>query len=110
MTQTIGVPSRPTSQWPVGMRLRFKLDADMRNGHEHRRGAPVVVMSELKLVGPSAIDGSYSWRQEVLSLGGGCTPGWARPDQLELPNDDQARDLDYLRLRHARPRPQIRPR
>src|SRR5581483_2213728 len=106
----IRVPSRPTSQWPVGMRLRFKLDADMRSGHQHRRGAPVVVMSELKLVGPSTIDGTYSWRQEVLSLGGGCTPGWARPDQLELPSVDQDRDLDYVRLRHATPRTQSRPR
>jgi len=80
----------------------------MRAQHEHRRGAPVVVMSELSLIGPSPLDGSYSWRQEVLSLGGSATAGWARPDQLELPHDDQEREPDYLRLRHSTPRPQSR--
>ena len=110
MSQSIGVPGRPASQWPVGMRLRFKMDAAMRSQHQHRRGAPVVVLSELRLVGPSALDGSYSWRQEVLTFGDGCTPGWARPDQLELPHDDQDREPDYLRARHATPRSQLRPR
>jgi hypothetical protein len=90
------------------MRLRFKADADLRAQHEHQRGAPVVVLSELRLVGPSSVDGSYSWRQEVLSLGNGCTPGWARPDQLELPHEDQDREPDYLRQRHTTPRPQSR--
>lgn len=93
------IPGRPASQWPVGMRLRFKSDAVLRATHEHRRGAPVLVLSEMKLIGPSSVDGAYSWRQEVLSLGD-LTPGWARPDQLELPHDGQDRDLDYVRLRN----------
>ena len=108
MSDSIRVPVRPAGQWPVAMRLRFKHDADMHSQHQHRRGAPVLVMSELRLVGPSSVDGSYSWRQEVLSLGGGCTPGWARPDQLELPSDDHDRDLDYACLRRLAPRARLR--
>src|ERR1043166_9200079 len=94
------VPGRPTGQWPVGMRLRFKDDADLRVDHLHRRGYPVIVMSELRLVGPSGADGICSWRQEILALGNGCLSGWARPDQLELPHDNEGRDLDYQRLRY----------
>ena len=81
------VPVRPASQWPVSMRLRFKPDADLESRHDKLRGTAVLVLSELKLVGPTGEQGRLSWRQEILSLGNGCRVGWARPDQLELPVD-----------------------
>lgn len=78
------VPARPASQWPVGVRLRFRPDAEFNNGHELLRGKPVIVLSGLKLIGPT--DGRYTWRQQVLSLST-CRVGWARPEQLDLPLD-----------------------
>jgi hypothetical protein len=78
------VPSRPASQWPIGMRLRFRPDAVMASSNEALRGKPLLVLSELKLLGPS--DGQYSWRQQILVLSTGRI-GWARPDQLGLPLD-----------------------
>jgi hypothetical protein len=81
------LPTRPASQWPVGARLRFRPDALLDARHEHLRGTAVIVLSEISLVGP-AQGGTLSWRQEVLSFAGGCRTGWARPDQLTLPLDD----------------------
>ena len=81
------VPVRPSSQWPVSMRLRFRPDAELEARHQGLRGTAVLVLSELKLVGPSGEEGRLSWRQEILSLSNGCRVGWARPDQLELPVD-----------------------
>ncbi len=78
------IPSRPASQWPIGMRLRFRTDAQLDPRHDSLRNKPVLVLSGMKLLGPS--HGSYSWRQEVLSLSTGRI-GWARPDQLALPLD-----------------------
>jgi hypothetical protein len=83
------------------MRLRFKDDAELHADHQHRRGWPVIVLSDLKLVGPSGVDGGYSWRQEILAMGNGCLSGWAKPEQLELPRDAEGRELDYRRLRYA---------
>lgn len=85
------VPSRPASQWPVGMRLRFKPDATLESRHHGLRGSAVLVLSELKLIGPTGDDGRLSWRQEILAIGGGCRVGWARPDQLDLPLDEGER-------------------
>lgn len=81
------IPSRPASQWPVGMRLRFKPAAALNDRHQVLRGTPVIVLSGLKLIGPKGPDMQYSWRQEVLSFGAGAKTGWARPDQLDLPVD-----------------------
>lgn len=83
----VTIPTRPVSQWPVAMRLRFKPDADLEPKHRALRGAPVIVMSALKLIGPTGPETRLSWRQEVLALGGNARVGWARPDQLELPVD-----------------------
>lgn len=85
------IPSRPLSQWPVGARLRFREEAELNPQHERLRGKPVLVLSRMELIGPS--DGRYSWRQQILSLST-CRTGWARPDQLALPRDDQ--DIDLL--------------
>lgn len=78
------LPARPASQWPIGVRLRFRPDAELNRGHETLRGKPVIVLSGLKLIGPT--DGRYSWRQQVLALST-CRLGWARPEQLDLPLD-----------------------
>lgn len=77
------IPSRPASQWPIGIRLRFEPQADLKD--EAMRGKPVIVLSGLKLIGPAA---GFSWRQQVLALSTGKI-GWARPDQLGLPLDGQ---------------------
>ncbi|SFF53261.1 hypothetical protein SAMN04488120_10772 [Fontimonas thermophila] len=82
------VPARPESQWPIGIRLRFRMDAELNPQYERLRGKPVLVLSGLRLLGPSP-DGRYSWRQQVLALTTG-TIGWARPDQLGLPLDGEA--------------------
>lgn len=79
------VPVRPVSQWPIGIRLRFRPDATLQPQHRTLRGTPLLVLSGLKLLGPT--DGQYSWRQQVLVLSTGKL-GWARPDQIALPIDD----------------------
>ncbi len=78
------IPARPASQWPIGMRLRFRPDAVLDPKHEGLRNRPALVLSGMKLIGPAA--SGYSWRQQVLSLSTGRI-GWARPDQLDLPLD-----------------------
>jgi len=78
------IPARPASQWPIGMRLRFKPDATLDPKHEALRKRPALVLSGMKLIGPAP--GGYSWRQQVLALSTGRI-GWARPDQLDLPLD-----------------------
>ena len=82
------IPARPQSQWPIGVRLRFRPDAQMSDAHGMLRGKPVLVLSALRLIGPSG--GQWSWRQQVLSLTSGRI-GWARPDQLDLPIDEDDR-------------------
>lgn len=84
------IPSRPASQWPVGMRLRFRPEAQFDPRHDRLRNKPVLVLSGMKLIGPT--EGLYSWRQQVLALSTGRV-GWARPDQMTLPLDD-LNDLD----------------
>lgn len=84
-TNAAEVPSRPASQWPIGIRLRFRPDAELQAQHRGLRGKPVLVLSRLRLLGPS--EGRYSWRQQVLVLSTGRI-GWARPDQLGLPVDE----------------------
>lgn len=81
------IPVRPASQWPVGVRLRFRSDAELNPNHERLRGKPVIVLSAMQLIGPSG--GRFSWRQQVLALSTGKI-GWARPDQLDLPLDEDA--------------------
>ncbi|AXQ27758.1 hypothetical protein D0B54_03310 [Solimonas sp. K1W22B-7] len=80
------IPTRPSSQWPVGARLRFLPDAELNPRHDQLRGKPVLVLGEMQLIGPS--EGRYSWRQQILSLST-CRVGWARPDQLGLPLDGE---------------------
>ncbi len=82
------IPARPQSQWPIGVRLRFRPDAEMNETHAGLRGKSLLVLSALRLIGPKG--GTWSWRQQVLSLTTGRI-GWARPDQLDLPIDDESR-------------------
>jgi hypothetical protein len=83
-TTQLLVPTRPLSQWPIGIRLCFRRDAEVKPQHRNLRGKPVLVLSGLKLIGNG--DGPFSWRQQILALSTG-TIGWARPDQLGLPLD-----------------------
>lgn len=78
------IPNRPLCQWPVGARLRFRPDAELHSHFEDLRGKPVIVLSGMRLIGPT--QGRYSWRQQILALPS-CKVGWARPDQLGLPVD-----------------------
>ncbi len=87
--QTV-IPARPLSQWPVGVRLRFHPSAALNANSESLRGKPLLVLSEMRLIGPT--DDTYSWRQQVLSLTTGRV-GWARPDQLDLPLDGDEPEL-----------------
>lgn len=84
------IPTRPVSQWPVGIRLNFRDDADLHEHYQHLRSKPLLVLSGLKLIGNG--EGPYSWRQQVLALTTG-TFGWARPDQLGLPIDGDVPDV-----------------
>ena len=84
------VPGRPASQWPIGIRLRFRPDAQLQPHFEKLRGTPVLVLSRMQLLGPND-GGCYSWRQQILALGNGRV-GWARPDQLTLPIDELDED------------------
>lgn len=83
------IPARPALQWQVGVRLRFHPKAELNESYESLRGKPVLVLSELQLIGPTK--GQYSWRQQVLAFSN-CKVGWARPDQLDLLNEEQERD------------------
>lgn len=87
---TADTSSRPASQWPIGIRLRFRPDASLNPQYEHLRGKPLLVLSRLQLLGPNE-QGCYSWRQQILSLSTGRV-GWARPEQLTLPIDDPDED------------------
>lgn len=79
------VPTRPATQWPIGIRLRFHPRAALQAQHRALRGKPVLVLSKMQLMWPS--HGQFSWRQQVLVLSTGKL-GWARPEQLALPLDD----------------------
>jgi len=83
-TTQLLVPTRPLSQWPIGIRLCFRSDAEIKPQHQKLRGKPVLVLTGLKLIGNG--DGPFSWRQQILVMSTG-TIGWARPDQLGLPLD-----------------------
>jgi hypothetical protein len=93
------IPSRPHSHWPVGARLHFKRGGALAPRHQALSGTAVLVLSELKLVGPSGPSQSYSWRQEVLAMALGGKLGLARPDQLELPVDGDDPELPYVAQR-----------
>lgn len=78
------------SGWPVGARLRFRLDAELQVKYQHLRGSRVEVLGPPHLVSPR--DGRTTWdvRQRVWAdaFGG---PGWADPQHLEPRPDEPAR-------------------
>lgn len=98
-SEVVMIPARPRSQWPVGARLRFKPDAVLAARHQSLCGTAVLVLSGLKLIGPSGPEQSYSWRQEVLAMAQGVRLGLARPDQLELPVDGEDPEPHYAAAR-----------
>jgi len=73
--------------WPVGARLRFRLDAVLRPGKEYLRGTPVLVLSA-----PALLENCNERRQYLTAFGARCPAhrfGWARPAQLEpIPGED----------------------
>ncbi|MBI2969402.1 MAG: hypothetical protein HYY36_01515 [Gammaproteobacteria bacterium] len=82
MTQAVQMPLPFCRAWPVGLRLRFKLDANLRPRHAYLRGTPVLILSPLTFH-PEPND----WRQYVAAFGARYAEhrfGWARPDQLEV--------------------------
>lgn len=97
-----GAVLKPDLQWPVGVRLRFKLDAALRPEHRHLRGTPVLILSELRLLARGSQQ--PSWRQEILAMSNGCRTGWAQPEHLELAPDSDIPEPDYAgaRLRQHR--------
>lgn len=98
--RTPTMPRRPTRQWPVGLRVRFRPDADLQPQFGTLRGSRALILSELKLLPPTATNPDWSWRQEILSFAAGCRLGWARPDQLELPDDHREVEPNYLAQRN----------
>lgn len=74
--------------WPIGARLRFKLDAGLRPMFLHLRGTPAVVVGDptWRLVSGEA---EKSWRQLVVAFAHSVSKeGWARCEDLEpLPDD-----------------------
>lgn len=74
--------------WPVGSRLRFRLDADIQPKYQHLRGTPVIVLSDVFWSSPSDGFPTWSWRQRVLALAYSVSKsGSAQPSHLEpIPN------------------------
>jgi hypothetical protein len=70
-----------SGSWPVGARLRFRRDAEMRPQYRYLRGTPVLVLGPLTWK-PEADE----WRQYVTAFGAQWDEhryGWALPSQLE---------------------------
>ena len=104
MNQHLQLPLPLERPWPVGIRLRFKLDAEMRPRFLYLRGTPALVLSPLEIL-------EDEWRQYVTAFGARYPWdqfGWALPEQLEIipgqPADPglQVADQDELsdRIRH----------
>ena len=95
------------SGWPVGARLRFRLDADLQPKYRHLRGTNVCVIGTLHLVSPT--DGRRTWdvRQRVWADAFNGA-GWADPAHLELrpgdgtaPQDSATREQPYDPIQSA---------
>lgn len=73
--------------WPIGARLRFKLNGDLQPKYRHLRGTNVSVLGGPHLVPPT--DGHKTWGtcQWVYSEGLG-REGWCRLHLLEPRPDD----------------------
>ena len=78
--------TRPESvpSWPVGARLRFRLDAKLQPKYQHLRGTPVVVLSEPEWAPPTDGFPDWAWRQQVLAFAHSVyRSGGAQPEHLE---------------------------
>jgi hypothetical protein len=73
--------------WPVGARLRFRLEAELKPKYRHLRGTSVKVFGPPHLVSP--LEGRMNWevRQTIWSDTFGAE-GWANPHHLEPRPDD----------------------
>ena len=111
MTEQRQMPLPLSHCWPVGLRLRFKLDAAMKRRYRYLRGTPVLVLSHLQYK-----EEANDWRQNVAAFGARYPDehlGWALPEQLEIIPGDwddpalQIGDESELRqrtLEESRPR------
>ena len=95
------------NSWPVGLRLRFRLDADIRPRYHYLRGTPVLVLEPLKF-----LEAHDRWCQLVMVFGARYAEdriGWASPESLELhpgqPDDPalQLGDADDIDARVVHP-------
>lgn len=78
MTESVTDPR----YWPVGLHLRFKLDAAVQPQYESLRGTPVLVVGRAQLTNIPDGDSASSVRQEVFAYALGRL-GAALPSQLE---------------------------
>ncbi|HUS24273.1 MAG TPA: hypothetical protein VM369_04945 [Candidatus Binatia bacterium] len=74
--------------WPVGARLRFRLDAPVQEKYRFVRGTDVEILGPPKLCPPNDAP-EWAVRQPVWSFAMG-RDGWAKYDQLEPRPDDAA--------------------
>jgi hypothetical protein len=107
MKEGLQLPLPLWQPWPVGLRLRFKLDAVMQIKYRYLRGSPVLVLGPLTWK-PEAND----WRQYITVFGARWPEdrfGWARPEQLELipgqPGDPSLQLADTEDLNASEPPP-----
>jgi len=109
MKEGLQLPLPLWQPWPVGLRLRFRLDAIMQIKYRYLRGSPVLVLGPLTYK-PEAND----WRQYITVFGARFPEdrfGWARPEQLEIipgqPGDPGLQigdsEDDKTRIRHPSP-------
>jgi len=77
MTEPVSA-ARP---WPIGIHLRFKLDAALQPQYEALRGSPVLVIGKPRLT-HSSEGAAPSYRQDVYAYALGRI-GAALPSQLE---------------------------
>lgn len=70
--------------WPVGARLRMKLDAALQEKYRQFRGTPVVVLGQPEWRPPSDGFPEWAWRQRVLAYAYSIYGSvWAQPAHLE---------------------------
>jgi hypothetical protein len=80
------------NEWPVGIHLRFKVDAALQPQYISLRGTPVLVLSRSRMTDIPEGRSASSMRQDVFSYALGRM-GAALPSQLE-PIPDRRRNSE----------------